>query len=227
MNITQRQINLAILGLIAGTSLLGGIFAIIRGNQLSTAIGIVGFFIFAGLYLAYWYGWDMARHVAVTFAVLIVGFGYREPFLTSELTLIFIIPPLLAHVLAGPRWVLGSAFATLAIILVRAGGTGVYTDPTTLLFYSTIVGGMILSRLAHSNAQQLAEANERVTEALANAKQQARANEQQAQALAEQNEAQQRLLELVATLETPTVTMADGVFLPPSWGISIASVPIG
>jgi rsbT co-antagonist protein RsbR len=42
--------------------------------------------------------------------------------------------------------------------------------------------------------------------------------EQQAQALTAQNEQQRRLLDLVATLETPTITVADGVLLAPIVG---------
>jgi rsbT co-antagonist protein RsbR len=73
-----------------------------------------------------------------------------------------------------------------------------------------------LGILVTEQALHTAEVNgQQATEALAHAEMQARTLEVQAAALAE---AEQRQRELVATLETPTVAIADGVLLAPIIG---------
>src|SRR5206468_4305612 len=121
-------------------------------------------------------------------------------------------------VLTEPAWVLGSAVAIMTIILVRAGGSGVYTSPIELTLYVVIIGGMLLSRLATDTARRLAAANARAEAALRLSEQQGAELAQQARELAQRNEQQQKLLDLVTTLETPAVQLADGALFVPIVG---------
>jgi rsbT co-antagonist protein RsbR len=97
------------------------------------------------------------------------------------------------------------------------------TDPgvmvVVILSVILLVGVACLAYLGtHGTEQALntAEVNrQQATAALAQAETQARVLEEQASALAE---AEQRQRELVATLETPTVAVADGVLLAPIIG---------
>ncbi|WP_129632858.1 STAS domain-containing protein [Candidatus Oscillochloris fontis] len=76
------------------------------------------------------------------------------------------------------------------------------------------VSWLIALRLIKISDQAVVLANQRAQEAVhAHAEAEARANE-----LVEQNEAQQRLIELVASLEMPAVSLADGVILMPLIG---------
>ena len=106
----------------------------------------------------------------------------------------------------------------MSIILVRAGGSGVYTSPIELTLYIMIVGGMVLSRLATDTAQRLADLNVQAEQARAQAEQQAQQLEQQTHELAQRNADQQRLIDLVAELETPASQLADGVLFVPIVG---------
>ena len=77
---------------------------------------------------------------------------------------------------------------------------------------------MAFSGLATDNARRLAEARAQAEQARLLAEQQAQQLEKQAGELTERNAAQQRLLDLVAELETPAVQLADGVLFVPIVG---------
>jgi anti-anti-sigma regulatory factor len=150
---------------------------------------------------------------------LLVATLIQEPFLTQVSSLSIMLPPILALILAEPVWVAGSAIVIYTTLLIRAGGHGVYADPTTLAVYGMCVVGMILARFVTDTAQRLARQNAQEAEA---ARGQA---ESQAGELAEANDLmsrqldqQQQLLQLVTTLETPVVPLADGMLLAPIVG---------
>lgn len=77
---------------------------------------------------------------------------------------------------------------------------------------------MILSRLAIDNVQRLEAAKREAEAERARAETERVRAEQQAEQLTQRNAEQERLIELVATLETPTITVADGVLLAPIVG---------
>jgi anti-anti-sigma regulatory factor len=137
---------------------------------------------------------------------------------TSTVNLAIFVPPVLALIFAGPLWVIGSALGILLIIVVQAGVESAYLTPSNMVVFAVIVAGLVLSRLAVDNAKSLAEANARAEQALAESGRQAQELERRAQELEQRNEQQQRLLDLVATLETPAVALAEGVLLAPVVG---------
>jgi anti-anti-sigma regulatory factor len=167
---------------------------------------------------AYQRGWQYARPIAVILVTLLMGVGIPSENITEQQTWAALLPPVVALLLTEPVWVIGSAVAIMSMILVRAGGSGVYTSPIELTLYVVIVGGMVLSRLAADTAQRLADLNTQAEHARAQAEQQTQQLEQQTQELAQRNADQQRLLDLVAELETPASQLADGVLFAPIVG---------
>jgi anti-anti-sigma regulatory factor len=188
--------------------------ALLLSRIIATGL-VVGF---GSLLIAYQRGWEYARPIAVILVTLLMGVGIPPENVTQQQTWAALIPPVVALLLTEPAWVVGSAITIMSIILVRAGGSGVYTSPIELTLYVVIVGGMVLSRLAADTAQHLADLNARAEQARAQAEQQAQELERQTRELAQRNAEQQRLLDLVAELETPAAQLAEGVLLVPIVG---------
>jgi anti-anti-sigma regulatory factor len=102
---------------------------------------------------------------------------------------------------------------------VRAGGQGAYVESTNLITIAMVVGGIVLSRLVADTMQaQVQENATRAEAARVEAEANAAALTAQAAELTRQNEEQRRLIDLVATLETPAVRLAEGVLLAPVVG---------
>jgi anti-anti-sigma regulatory factor len=121
--------------------------------------------------------------------------------------------------LTGALGVIGSAGLMLVVLLIRAGGQGVYADPVNLLLYVMIFGGMVLSRLVTDTARATAEEHaQRAEYAHAESAQRAIELAEANSLLGQQLEQQKQLLELVTTLETPTLTLAEGVMVAPIVG---------
>lgn len=218
----QRRVILALILV----QLIGGLIIAVLKLLNVSVVSIVAWWPILGLVLgnllmllAFLRGIDQVRYAMVVMMVLLAGFGLSGVFLTDYASLAIMVPPVLAQVLAGPVWVIGSAVMTIVILAVRAGFGGVYVDPVTLVVYAMIVGGMIVARLVTDTAQGEAEAQAAQAEA-ARAESEARADEvaQKAAELERQNDEQRRLIDLVATLETPAVALAEGVLLAPVVG---------
>lgn len=221
MEITQRRVVLGLLILQMVCALLMVAGQVILGNDTPLLLIIIGAVLASGgLLAAYYRGWEYARHINVVLMTLVVALGMPQMYVDQLTSPVALIPPALALILAGPSWILGSACTLLAIYLVRGAGITSYTnDLRTLASTIVIVGCMYLSRLVADHARQTAERHARqAAEQQARAEQQALALAEQAGALLEQTTHQQRLLDLVATLEAPAVTLADGVVLVPMVG---------
>src|SRR5690349_918213 len=106
----------------------------------------VALLISAGLWFAYWRGWEPARYVAGVLLTLLTALGTPEPYVSQTTAFSTFVPPILALVLASPVWVIGSAAVLISILIVRAGG-GVYADPVNLAIFAICIGGMIIARL--------------------------------------------------------------------------------
>lgn len=154
MNITQRNITYITLGFQFAAVLillLGRVFthAFDNLNLLGTEIA---FIIYGGLLFSYWRGWEYARHVSVIVITLLIAIILPEPFVTTYAPFLILLGPILALALAEPPWVISSAILTIVILLWRAGGVGVYANPTTLILYSMLITGLIISRLVTESA---------------------------------------------------------------------------
>lgn len=222
IHLTQRQINHGVFAFMTCVSLVLLVLSFTMIGEVSEVdvlLPLVGGFIScAGLWFAYWRGWEYARPMIIVLFTLIFVIGMPADSLQRGVFshAIYIVPAL-ALVLTSAVWVLGSALTALAAFAYRAGG-GAYTDPSTLAVFAFIIGGMIFSRLAVDNTQRLEVATREAEQARAQAEQRELEVASQAAELAQRNAEQQRLIELVATLETPTVALADGVLLAPLVG---------
>ena len=183
----------------------------------------VALLISAGLWFAYWRGWEPARYVAVILFTLLTAVGTPEPYVSQTTAFSTFVPPILALVLASPVWVVGSAIVLIGVLIARAttitGTGGVYADPVNLAIFAICIGGMIIARLITEENARRAEENARHAQhekdrAEAQAHELAEANE----LMNEQLDQQSRLLDLVNTLETPVVPLAAGMLLAPIVG---------
>jgi len=220
MKVTQRAVTLALLGLLAILTLLVLVSQLVTRNYLTQIIPTGGaFFLILVLLFLYWRGWEPARYIVLGLITLLIAISTQEPFLSEQPTLTIFIPGALALILANPAWVAGTTIFVYGTLLIRAGGQGIYANPITVALCGIIVGSIILGRLITDTAQRTAEANAQ------NAERQRQIAEAQARELADANDLmstqldqQAELLDLVATLETPVVPLAEGVLFAPIVG---------
>jgi rsbT co-antagonist protein RsbR len=218
LHITQRQSTTSIL--LIGALLTAAIlpFELLRPDpDLRTVlVSLFACLSFGGLLVAYRRGWDYARHVLVAVITLLaVAGGGASP----DVLINVLVVPILALVVTSPPWVVLSAVVIYASDLIRSGPESGYTNPTRIITFCLLVSGLVLSRLILETALRAARANaERAEHALAEREQQAATLERQAGELTEQNRQQRELLDLVSTLETPAISLADDVLLIPIVG---------
>lgn len=225
MQINQRIVTLSLLGLMTiGTILIALVYLIQSATDATalwpaTYVGMAGL-VFAGLWVAYWRGQAWVPQVMVALTSILLIFYLPSEQVTDTISFSILIPTILAMVLAGPGWIIGSLVFVLAGLYVRyLNQPNQYNEPFTFILLILIAGGMLLSRLVTDKAQQMAEANARqADEARREIATQAIELERKAGALETQNEEQRRLLDLVMTLEMPVVSLADGVILAPVVG---------
>jgi rsbT co-antagonist protein RsbR len=220
MRTMYRQVVLALLGLQLFATLLLLFILISNGAEAQPVIAAgCALIICTTLLLAYWRGQEWARYANVVAITLLTGFGLNEAGIMRLVSLIVLVPPALALVLTPPLWMLSSAVVLLVILIGRGNGIGIYTDSQTLIFYWVVVACMFLSRMIADAARRDAhDQASRAEAALEQSERQAQDLARQAGDLSEQNARQQQLLDLVTTLETPAVSLADGVLLAPLVG---------
>jgi rsbT co-antagonist protein RsbR len=216
----QRTITLTFLIILTLGTISFGINNIVTkniGDPLSISSIFFALF-YIGLTIAYWRGWDYARYIvvlSVTLGIWAIG----EPYLTQQFASGIFVIPVVALMLSGPWSVLASAVGAIFLLALKAGFQGANVDPANLIIYGLVVGGIIMARLVSDRAQKLAEANaRRAEEALEKSEGQARELLESNEVAHQQLEEQRRLLDLVATLETPAMQLADGVLFAPLVG---------
>lgn len=169
IHITQRQAVLAVLALYClGTILLIGLELISPASNAAFLLsgGVSAAILFGGAWALYYKrNWEPIRYFAAFLSSLLVGAFLPEPFVSIYAPMVILIPSVLALLLTEPLGVIVNSLLTLAILLVRAGGNGVYAAPTTLILYAMMVGGLALSRLiAETSLNRLKQAEKRLHE---------------------------------------------------------------
>jgi rsbT co-antagonist protein RsbR len=225
---TKYRATNVILSILIIGSLLFTISALLNATLEQQIISIVSTILLAAIMAAHARGWRRSGE-ATTLAVLILILASTDStYVSQNLLVSLLIPAVIAAALLSPRWslaVFGSGF--LAVVLKTRLTTGSLTiealGPTLhfenlVLLTMAALGIAAVSALARS-AQGAAEENARqATVEKERAEQQARelakANEQLNAQLLQQRE----LIDLVATLETPAVPLAQGVLLAPIVG---------
>lgn len=239
MLITRRQISLGLIGLFILATLTVVLIDVSAGTITTlTYIDIFVLLIFGTLFWATRRGWPYATYSLVVVMILLVAGLIEEPYLTQQVGLGLLTPAITALVLTGPRWIFGSAVATLAIILMRAGWQGAYTETFNLITYSISVAGLILGRLVATSATRMADEARAEAEAASLALQTSNATLEQrvAQRTAEVQSAlaevearaaeQMRLLEenqrqqdVISRLSVPVLPIGDATLVMPLVGV--------
>jgi PAS domain S-box-containing protein len=149
MNISQRQAAIIVLGFQWAVMLILWVSQLFAkdADYFSTLGATIAMLIYGGMLLAYLRGWEYARHTSVVLITLIVAVFLPEPFVTSYAPFLILLGPILALVLVGPRWVIASGVATFGLLLLRAGGVGVYASLTTVLMFAMLIAGLAVSRM--------------------------------------------------------------------------------
>lgn len=215
----QQRICQAFLVVLTLGGVLFAINTVITSGWTSLAfISITFSFVFAALLFLYLRGWELVRYITVVIATLGI-MVVNEPFVTTQFAAAIFVAPVVALVLAGPAWVVGSAVTTLIIMLWKAGGVGVYADPLNLSIIVIVIGGISLGRLMSDRAQHQAEVSaQEARMALEHSEIQAHELADLNQQATVQIEEQRRLIDLVGTLETPVVQLASGILFAPLVG---------
>ncbi len=238
--LTQRQVVIGTLVLQTVGSILGLLSMVLIGAFDVVLIGSVYLLLTVLLLIAYLRGVDQARYAAVVSLTLVSIFSINGEFLYTHFSIAALMPMTVALLLTNSWWIIGSEVVTIALLNVRAGGTGPYSQPVNIVMIAMIIISLVLSRKVTDDAQRTAEQNERnavkaqlqaeqhaheAEQAQAHAEAQARelaARAEQLTALTseltQRNEQQQQLLDLVTTLETPVIQLADHVLFAPIVG---------
>lgn len=221
MGITQRKAVILVLGmLIGGSALLSGVLLLNQNWIIAAVVGAAAI-TDAALLAAYLRGWRYVPEVLVITAVFIAAFVTEIVPLSNgaDLPLSLLIPTVLALALTSPAWVMVSASLTVALYLGRVLAAGLTLNIFYPIVYAIIVGVLLLARaVLDTTARQADEARKRAEAAQMQAEEQARALETANAAQQAQLEEQRRLLDLVATLEIPALTLTDGVLFAPIVG---------
>lgn len=184
---------------------------------------VLGLLILVPLILALfalaWRGYrGVAQANTVITAVLAVTL-LINPASDTSFSPVFFAPIALALITTDTRWMAAISGGMLLVTLVRAGGQGPYASfdhiVTMLFTISCLALGRLMLERAYAASQ--AALNEAAA-ARDTAQGLAATAEARAAELAEQNTRQQRLLDLVKTLETPAIEVAPGVLLAPIVG---------
>jgi anti-anti-sigma regulatory factor len=216
--LTQRQVVLALMGMLVISCLVSLPMALVLGaTDLAIMIGLLTP-IYVTLLISYWRGWEAARYVLVVFITLASAFVLPENlFLMGSILVVFV--PAVALVASNQFGMLGSFVVTLGVLIWRSGGADPYGNWVYIALSICSMVALMCSRLIADNLRRVAETNADQAERERQQALEARnIAQQQAAELAERNAEQQRLIDLVGTLETPAITIADGVILSPIVG---------
>ncbi len=221
LRIDERQARLIVIGIQAAMSLLVGLAAVaLNLGPVLLSGAVIGVVIYTILGYAYWRGIELARHVVVAVTTLLTGAVIvLDAQAATAFTPAFFVPLVLALILTDWIGILASGVTMLLIVTVGIAGQNPYVEPVRVVMVGIVVAGMIVARAVLDTMRAKAEAAAAEARAAQmRAEGDAAAAIAQGERLRQQNEEQQRLLGLVAELETPTVALADGVLLAPIIG---------
>lgn len=140
-----------------GLMIAAGVFIAIQlaisGESGQTLLAdLVAIPLLVGSLVAYVRKWRYSPELLIFLVVVLIGLAMAEPFVTEEVSLVVVLPAVVASLVSKRRWSIAVAtLATLAMLLIRAHGSGVYADPTTLILVWLVVGGIMLGRVVLEN----------------------------------------------------------------------------
>jgi rsbT co-antagonist protein RsbR len=217
---TPFRVLTALLGLLVGVTLLSIGLSVAQLQWALAGIYLVVLAIFCALLWAHLRGWRWSAHITVALSVLVlIASVPPDPARYDVYIFEALIPAILSMILLPWTWVAGSFIVCFLGILVQISGRGWEGRPEYFVVLFVMAAGCVFSAIVGRTAQQRAEENARhAEEAAAQLRLQKDELAQQTEVLQGQNEQQRRLLDLVTTLEVPTVALAEGVLLAPLVG---------
>jgi rsbT co-antagonist protein RsbR len=226
---TKYRLTIVILGTLVAASAALTLQPLLQGGDLSLIVtSIIAVVSLSAILVAHIRGWRWSAEATVICVMLLTHTAATPDYLRDNYYLPILVPPVVAAALLSPVWALAS-FGVMAVaaIVTTWFSTGSLTPEalgptfsfTNLVIAIILVVGIATASAMARQAQRVAEENARSAAA-----EKTRA-EEQAQDLAKANgqmnaqiEQQRQLIDLVATLETPAVPLAEGVLLAPIVG---------
>lgn len=215
---TQRRVTTILL--IAATGILTFFVGLSLFEASINPFDVVGLLLFGALLAAHLWGWRWSPEALVfLITLLIITSAPSELDQRAAFSFTIVMPAILAAVILSWRWSLAAFVVCFIGIAAQWQFQGLFFSVGVLPVIILQIVGVILASVIARHAQRIAEANAEAAErSRLQAESQARELTAQSAELRQQNEQQQRLLNLVTTLETPAVALADGVVLAPVVG---------
>lgn len=212
--LNPRTVLTGLIGLILVATIGLLVLSLAATDMFTVGVCAVGFLCFVALLVAHLRGWQYSAQTAILAAVLFTIVGNGPAITTRQLSFTVLIPAVLAAMFLPWYWTVASFVICLVGIGLQSSFTGPLFGPDSILLALIVVAGAAAAGAFGRSAQQAAEVRADLL-----AKEKARVEEQSTE-LVSANELmevqlnqQQQLLDLVATLETPAIQIADGVLL--------------
>ncbi len=221
MKITQHQVVSLSLGILVVGDIILAIALMILQKWDGAAIAAISALVTGALLTVHLRGWRHAASVFLIFSSVLTGSAMNIVLVDGQasLPLPLIFPPVLGLALVGTPGIVVSASLSLGAYVVRALLSGYTVDPVLIVTYVMLILLILVARaVLNTKVQEAEESRQRAETAQAHIKAQADALEAANAAQQAQLEEQRRLLDLVATLETPAITLAEGVLFAPVVG---------
>jgi anti-anti-sigma regulatory factor len=225
---TKYRVTIVILSILLTGSAVFTISDLLSGSLVAKIISSASTLLLAAILAAHTRGRRWSGEATVIAVLVLMIISVDSTYLSQNLMVALLIPPVIAAALLSPIWslaVFGSGLLALILqIRLTSGSLTIETlgptfrlDNIVLMVMAAVgiatVGALARSalRAAEENARQAGVEKERAEQ---QAGELAQANEQ----LSSQLLQQRQLIDLVATLETPAVPLAKGVLLAPIVG---------
>jgi anti-anti-sigma regulatory factor len=196
------------------------VLALVQGEHENATGDAAGVLVLGGLLAAHLRGFRWTAQVMVIGAtLLLLSVEPSDPFQRDMFAFSVLSPAILAAVLLPWYWGVGAFVACFTGLAIVWGGQGLLFTPGVSIPLIIQMAGIALASVVSQTARRNAEANaRRAEEALAHVERQASELAEANELMSEQLDQQGKLLELVSTLETPVVPLADGILLAPIVG---------
>ena len=221
MKITQHQVVSLSLGILVVGDIVLAIALLILQKWDGAAIAGISALVTGALLTVHLRGWRHAASVFLIFSSVLTGSAMNIVPVGGQasIPLPLIFPPVLGLALVGAPGIIVSASLSLGVYVVRAILSGYTVDLVLIVTYVMLILLILVARtVLNTKVQEAEEARQRAEAAQTRIEEQAHALEAANTAQQAQLEEQRRLLDLVATLETPAITLAEGVLFAPVVG---------
>lgn len=160
---SQHRVNLAVMTALSTTFVIASVGSYLMRTDVPASLSglVIGLCLIPVTVLYAQFQWSALCVATVLFLAGFVGIALPDPFISSVAPFVLMLVPSLAMLMTRPRWVVVSTGVTIGLLLIRAGGQGVYAHPTTLVLLSVVIGALLLNNSLKQQAlHALYRANE-------------------------------------------------------------------